>query len=280
MMILIIFSIISMTIMVLIKILGGLLSGSISLLADGLDSLINIFTMSIAYLSFKKSKYPPDTDHRYGHWGFQDYSVIILSIVLILVGSGIIFTSVSKLGFEHVISWDAILYAIISTIILVGSFLSYYFIGVKEDSRSLIVESKHLFVDLFESILVLAGVSISVFISSIYDLLVAIIIGVLMYIIAAQNLKDIYTVITHKMPIPNLDDKIIKLALDVNGVMECHNIRARQIGGKIFIDLHILIDKNMDISTAHKIAHVVEERIKKNLSGIEDVIVHIEPIEK
>lgn len=263
-----------------IKILGGIFSGSLSLLADGLDSSINIVTVIMAYYFYTRSKRPPDTEHRYGHYGFEDISLLILSLFLIALGTMVILTSFIKLEAGHIISKEAIWYAVISTITLIISYLILYISGLKTSSIAIRSESQHIMIDLIESMLVLGGVSLAVSISPFYDLVVASVIGVLMYIIASYNISRIYKIVTHKMPEIELDKKIKKIALSINGVKECHKIRARDVGGRIFLDLHILVNDRIDVMTAHEIAHKVESEIKSKIVNIEDIIVHIEPFKE
>jgi len=263
----------------IIKIAGGIVSGSVALVADGLDSIINVATMSMAYYLHLKSRRPPDYTHRYGHWGFEDLSSLILSLILVALGTSIVILSVYKMGGFHSVSGEAPYYALLSTGVLMLSFISFRMYGSRAKSVALLSESRHLAIDLIESIVVIGGVFLAVEISGLYDLITAVGIGFLMYLASASNVWELYTTITHEMPDPLLDETLKGIALTVEGVRDCHRVRARKMGGRLFIDLHILVDEETTIAEAHKIAHRVEEKIKVKIPEVEDVVIHIEPIE-
>ncbi len=261
----------------LLKIVGGGLSGSLALVADGLDSMINVTTMSMAYYLHVRSKLPPDKEHRYGHWGLEDFSSLLLSLFLVGLGTLIIVLAILGAEHPHVVAEEAILYAVISTATLAASFTLFRVYGRRRGSVAILSESSHLAIDLVESLAVLCGVFLAVRFTHIYDVIVAMGVGVLMYLAALMNVRRLYGIVTHKMPDPLLEEALRKTALSVVGVKECHEVRAREMGGKLFIDLHLVIDGGVTVSEAHELAHAVERKIRNLIPNVEDVVVHVEP---
>ena len=174
----------------IIKIVGGLVSGSIALLADGLDSLINILSSTIAYAFYSISIKPPDRDHPYGHYGFEILSVIITSIIMLFVAAIIVSTVFTK-SVSRVRS-EGILYSLISTIILVA--ITFYTLLYSKKARSIALraEARHLSIDLVESLLVLLGVVLAVYFNPLFDLITAALVASLMVAGALFNLSLIH----------------------------------------------------------------------------------------
>jgi len=70
---------------------------------------------------------------------------------------------------------------------------------------------------------------------------------------------------------------LYKIALEIKGVEDCHNIRIRVTADNVYVDLHVHVREDMHVDKAHCIAHTVEKRIKEKVEGVKDVIVHLEP---
>jgi len=70
---------------------------------------------------------------------------------------------------------------------------------------------------------------------------------------------------------------LCEIALEIEGVEDCHNIRTRGTADNVYVDLHVHVRKDMHMDEAHCLAHAVENRIKEKVEGVKDVVVHIEP---
>jgi len=261
----------------LAKIVGGLVSNSYSLLADGLDSTINSVSMSLSAYLYLKSRKPPDREHPYGHYGYDAVSAIITSLIMVFLTAVIGYTIVLNIDKPHMVGGIGLVFAVFSTFTLILSVLMFRMLSLKLKSLALRAEVRHLRVDILESLLVLFGVLMAIVINPMYDYITAVAVISLMILGMVENLREVVETLTYKVPSQQLLNKVKGIALSVHGVKECHSIRARRLGDNIFLDLHILVDENLSIKEAHEIAHKVEDRLRLEIEDVVDVVVHVEP---
>jgi cation diffusion facilitator family transporter len=95
---------------------------------------------------------------------------------------------------------------------------------------------------------------------------------------AVDILKESSRVLSDGVAIPIQEIK--RVVLSIRGVEECHQIRSRGRGDDIHIDLHVLVDPEMDVHRAHHLSYAIENKIKRDFHGVTDVVVHMEPLEK
>ncbi|MGQ4833099.1 MAG: cation diffusion facilitator family transporter [Candidatus Asgardarchaeia archaeon] len=263
----------------ILKILGGIFAGSSALLADGLDSTINILSSSFAYISFRLSSKPPDEQHPYGHYGFEVLSVIFTSIIMFIIGTIILTLAILRSSSVYNVGDIGIFYSFLSTLVILFAFVTISFGAKKTSSVSLKAESRHLGVDLLESLSVLVSLFFATYYTYLFDIVMAIGIGTLMYIGAARNIFEVYQSIVYEIPSKELLTKIKSIVYRFPDVLECHNLRVRRLGTFLFVDMHILVKKDTSIYDAHEIAELIEKEIKKELPSVKDIVIHLEPFE-
>jgi len=263
---------------IFLRVHGGLTTGSIALLADGLDSIANVISLGLAYLFSTLARKPPDEEHPYGHMRIEALSFItsILIMTSILVAlSTMLWSKVVVEKLVHVVDVSAIWYAFVSFLILLLSFVVLR--RAATESISAKAEVRHILSDVGESSIVFFNIILAVKWTPLFDILATLlIIGLLSYGII-RNLVDLcYEVLDVAA---NVREEVRKVALSVPGVRGCHAVRTRRVAGKIFVDLHIQVDGQVEVEEAHRIAHEVEEAILSNIPRVVDVVIHIEPIE-
>ncbi|RLF23468.1 MAG: hypothetical protein DRN15_03695 [Thermoprotei archaeon] len=263
---------------IFLRVHGGLTTGSIALLADGLDSIANVISLGLAYLFSTLARKPPDEEHPYGHMRIEALSFItsILIMTSILVAlSTMLWSKVVVEKLVHVVDVSAIWYAFVSFLILLLSFVVLR--RATTESISAKAEVRHILSDVGESSIVFFNIILAVKWTPLFDILATLlIIGLLSYGII-RNLVDLcYEVLDVAA---NVREEVRKVALSVPGVRGCHAVRTRRVAGKIFVDLHIQVDGQVEVEEAHRIAHEVEEAILSNIPRVVDVVIHIEPIE-
>jgi len=261
----------------LIKLIGGVIGSSLALLADWLDSLVNVFTISTATLFFIKSKEPPDKEHPYGHYGYDALSALITSVVMVSLASIIGVLSVMGLLGAHKVAGSAIVYSLASTLLLFLTALLIFRASKSYGSMALRAEYRHLMVDVLESLLVFLGVLLSVNVDPRYDLLTSLGVTAFMVRNAAVNIREVSQCLLYEMPAESLAEEIRRLSVRLKGVSSCHSIRIRRQGEALFVDLHLLVDPSMTVMEAHELAHSLERKIKEKNESIKDVVIHVEP---
>ena len=236
----------------------------------------NIIGLVVTYLAAK----PPDVSHHYGHKKFETMATIGIAILLFVTCFEILGNAVRTILNPKPPQITNMSFIVIFASIAVNIFVTVYEHrkGRLFKSDFLIADSKHTLSDLIASSAVLISI-ISVkngypIIDPIAALFIAVMIGHLGYSIV----KEASHVLVDTSPLSgdNLT-KIKAIAAAVDGVMECHNVRVRGRSDAVHIDCHILVSPDMNVQEAHNVAHNVEERIKREMPNVVDVVIHLEP---
>ena len=259
------------------KMLGGILSGSLALLADGADSSLNVFSSSIAYYFYKKSQEPPDQRHPYGHEKFEVFGSLLILLLMVLTFSAIGFLAIHRLleGMPEKIDPVSIVFALFSLVLnlTVATLLKRF------SSESLLAstESRHISLDVAEGATTLAGVTLGSYLSSLYDLFAAIVILVIVTYFVLETLKDLREQIVDTSPDIELSQIIEEAIKNSQQEIQYHALRSRKSGRKIYADLHLVVPKELSVEEAHKICDEIEKKAKEKLGENIDITIHVEP---
>ena len=259
------------------KIFYGYITGAISIFSDGFhsffDGLSNIVGLVGIYIASK----PVDKKHPYGHRKYETVFTIFIGLLMLLTCF-----EVFKRVYESLMGRHEVMVTKMSFIIMVITMIINFFVftyekrkGLKLNSEFLIADSKHTMSDIYVSIGVIVGLVFIEFGYLIADSILGAIIGIFIAKTGLEIIKDATDILVDKT---QLDASIIKdIALNIENVMDCHDIRTRGTKGHIFLDLHITVNPDISVKDAHDIAELVEAEIKKRISDVVDVVVHIEP---
>jgi len=262
---------------VLVSTLGGIFTGSLALIADGLDSLGNVISSFFTAYFVRKALEPPDEDHPYGHVRFEALSAIItfsylLSMIIILLHA--LFERLTT-GYVVSIGKRAPVYALIS---LFSNFLALLFYRRSGFSGLAVkTEELHVISDIVEGISVLLGVILASLFSSIWDAISLCFVILFMGLSSIKSFIEIKNSVTDISPGQSYMEKVSSIVRSIEGVKEVHKIRARSVGADVFLDLHVLVDPSMSVKRAHDLADEVLRRIKRELPNTKDIVVHVEP---
>jgi cation diffusion facilitator family transporter len=261
------------------KMLGGILSGSLALLADGADSSLNVFSSSIAYYFYKKSQEPPDQRHPYGHEKFEVFGSLLILLLMVLTFSSIGFLAIHRLleGMPEKIDPVSIVFALFSLVLnlTVATLLKRF------SSESLLAstESRHISLDVAEGATTFVGVTLGSYLSSLYDLFAAIVILVIVTYFVLETLKDLREQIVDTSPDIELSQIIEEAIKNSQQEIQYHALRSRKSGRKIYADLHLVVPKELSVEEAHKICDEIEKKAKEKLGENIDITIHVEPAE-
>ncbi|MGB9786607.1 MAG: cation diffusion facilitator family transporter [Infirmifilum uzonense] len=261
----------------LVKILGGLLSGSTALLADGSDSILNVASSGIAYHYYKRSRKPPDEKHPYGHVRFEVYGSILILLLMAATFSFVGFMAVDRLahGEPELVDKIGIAFAVVS--ILLNASVSSLLRVHGRGSQIALAESRHVSLDVAEGVTTLAGVTLGSLFSAYYDLAATIIIlGMVSYFIY-ETLQDLRSQIIDTSPPSEVLDAIREEAMRIHGVKGVHALRARVVGERIYADLHLEVDPRLSVEEAHRLCDELEKSIERRFEGRVDLTIHVEP---
>lgn len=276
-------SITSNVILSVLKIITGILTGSLSIISEAIHSLSDFFASVLTFFSVIKSSKPADSDHPYGHGKYEDLAGFIEGILIILASFFIIFESTRKIihgvntDTENIYGMAVMLIAVISNIV-VSSLL--FKVAKETNSISLYADGEHLRTDIYSSAGVLIGLILIKYTNlPILDPIIALLVAVTIfragYFIskkAAGNLLD------HSLPDENINNiKQIIEKYSEDATLKDGSIKTRQVGPSTDIDFVLQFPENTSICECHNICDEIEKQICLIYSNC-SISIHAEPI--
>ncbi len=259
----------------LLKLIGGLLSGSLSLIGDAIHSLSDASASLIAFLSIKFSQVKNER-FPYGLYKLENIGAIVISFFLIFTAWEIIHRALKgeiKIDKENLpIGIGIVIFSITTSLTL--SFLERR-AGKKLNSPTLIADSYHTLTDAFSSLLVLVSLT-SYYVGYNIERYVAIGIALIVLYTAINLLKEQVGAILDIAADRETIERIKKIILSFPEVVEIRRLLARNAGGHLFIDAVISINTS-DFIKSHRIADAIEQKIMKEIPNVEMVFIHYEP---
>jgi cation diffusion facilitator family transporter len=279
-------SIASNTFLTVLKLFTGIITGSVSIMSEAAHSAIDLLASIIATLSIYAADRPPDKTHQYGHEKIENVSGVIEGALIFLAAVWIISESLEKLfhGVElkH-LGPGALLMAFSAALnFIVAKLLKQT--AIKSRSIALEADALHLYTDVYTSLGVFIGLSIITISERIWGISLSWIDPVIAIGVAILILFTAYR-ITAKSFMPLIDSsasaediKLINNIMDDFGShgLDFHNLRTRQAGGSLYIDLHMGCRPGISLEQGHSVSHALKARIEESLPGAK-VLIHVEP---
>jgi cation diffusion facilitator family transporter len=269
------------------KILVGLATGSLGILAEAAHSGLDLVAALMTWMAVRISGKPADRNHQYGHGKVENLSALAETILLLATCVWIIYSAVTRL-IEHRIEIEVTFwsFAVMATSIIVDISRSrmLYRVARKFNSQALEADALHFSTDIWSSAVVILGL-ISVKISewvpdwsglSYADAVAAIVVAVIVVQVSVKLGLRTVSALLDTAP-AGLEEKIIETVEALPGVSNCHNVRMRYSGPRLFVDIHILVDGNQTLRAAHALTEDIERAIQE-LVPEADVTVHPEPV--
>lgn len=264
-------------IIALIKIGYGLWFKLISMIADGFHSLLDSSSNIVGFIGIRMAVKPPDAIHPYGHRKFETFASLGISLLLFLACYRIAEDAFQRL--RNPVQPEA---GLMGFIIIIISLILNFFVaryefkkGHQLKSQVLVADSAHTKSDFYASAIVLLSLIFIRLGFPFLDILSALFIAILIFKAALGILSEGFSVLADTSQVKY--EEIERIASQVQGVFACHKIRTRGLADDIHVDLHILVEPEMDTTKAHDVVHEVERKILENVQGVTDVIIHTEP---
>jgi cation diffusion facilitator family transporter len=271
-------SILSNTLLILMKIIVGIISGSVSIVSEAIHSSMDLIAAIIAFLSVRVSDNPPDTRHPYGHGKIENISGVVEALLIFIAAIWIIAEAIRKLLGEA-IELDSI--ALGSVVMIISAIINtivsrrLYKVAKATNSVALEADALHLKTDVYTSLGVAVGLGLIMLTGITWlDPVVAILVALFIIRESYQLLKRAFT--------PLLDtawatEEIVELENKLNRLdVHYHDLRTRVAGNYRFIDLHIEIPENVSVGSAHKYCDKIENELTNNYENL-TVTIHVEP---
>ena len=280
-------SVASNGVLVTLKLVTGMLTGSISILSEAAHSSMDLIASSIAFFAVRISARRPDAEHPFGHGKVEDISALAEALLIIIAAVWIVVEAINKMITPHqlgTIDWGIVvmLLSVVANIV-VSQLL--FIVGKRADSPALIADAWHLRTDVWTSAGVLAGLAIIWAGARLWpevnltwiDPLAAIVVAMLIVRAALElTVNAIKDLIDTSPPAHEIYWLSNYLKSWYPTVRSIHRMRIRKSGASRFIDLHIVVDPAMTVSDSHAITEKMIAAVREKLSGA-DLTVHIEP---
>ncbi|GAB4166372.1 MAG: cation diffusion facilitator family transporter [Terrimicrobiaceae bacterium] len=267
------------------KFLGGWLGNSNALMADGLESSLDILSSLMMWGALKIAERPADEGHPYGHGKVESLAAVAGSLVLILAGIALAAHSVVLLftGGEESRSSPAVftlLIAIVTIVVKEGLYRLFMLRGKQIDSAALLADAWHHRSDAITSLATLLGIGIAIVGGPDWgaaDSFAALVSCGIILANGGRMLRNALGEVLDEQMKPGVLEAVIHAAIKVPGVTSVEKCRVRKSGLTRIADLHIRVEGSMPVREGHEIAHAAKDRILACGQNISDVTVHVEP---
>lgn len=250
-----------------------------AMLADSLNSALDVLATGIVLVGLKISKRPADDEHPYGHGNADTIASFLVALILLLTGLYIGYSATHVLIHKHIERPGSIaLYAAIFSIV-VKEILFHYTIrvGRRENSQAIIANAWDHRSDVYSSAAALVGIFFARRGILILDPIAGLIITVMIFRIALRLIHSSVDIIMDESPDATVIREISEIISGVDGVVEVHDIRVHQRGPDRTADVKIEVDKDITVNDGHIIASEVKTALIESNLRIADAMVHVDP---
>lgn len=259
------------------KLVFGYATGAVSIISDGFHSLTDSASNIFGLIGTRASRKPPDEDHPYGHRKYETLAAagifVFLLLAVVEVGRAAIMRFASGTAPDVTLVSFGVMLATLAVNLLVVRYESAA--GRRLNSELLLADAMHTRSDVLTSCAVLASLAA---VKAGYPILDPIAGMVIAAFIARTGLKiarDTSSVLSDRVVLN--EDDIRQVVMSVPEAVGCHHIRSRGTADHIFLDLHVWFRGTTSLHEAHRLSHVVKDRLLERFPHVKDAIIHIEP---
>ena len=262
-----------------IKVVIGLLSGSLALLADGIHSLSDMATDAVVLLGLRLSSKEPDQCHPYGHGRAETFSAGLVALILIAVGGAMIYYAAISIAKDKITTprLGVLMAAIFSIAAKEWLYRVTRKAAIQSHSPALYANAWHHRSDAFSSIAVVIGFISLEFGFGHGDQIAAIAVGLMIIFVGVRVIGDCMRELTESSVDTDTVEHIKQIINSDSSIRQWHKLRTRMVGREVFLDLHILVDPELNIAAAHEITESLENALDEGISRPVNITVHVEP---
>ncbi|MGL4990524.1 MAG: cation diffusion facilitator family transporter [Sarcina sp.] len=273
-------SIMSNSLLIVLKLVAGILSGSVSIISEAIHSSVDLVASIVAFFSVRMSSKPADEEHPYGHGKIENISGVIEGVLILGASIMIIYEAIRRLFTPEPIShtYVAMIVMFISAIVNLVVSRVLYKVGKAEDSMALQADALHLKTDVYTS----AGVGIGILLIIItgihsLDSIVAIAVALLIIKEAIELIFNGFNEILDKR-LCNEDEVEIKKVIEKfsDSYVDYHKLKTRKSGNMKHVDFHMTLNPDLTVKEAHDIIGEIKKAMNEQFRNIR-VTIHIDP---
>ncbi len=273
-------SIAAISLLILIKVVASIITGSIGIRADAVHSTLDLVAAIIAFIGIRISGKPADERHPYGHGKAENISGVLVAGLIFFAAGTIVYEAIKRHIFGVTLELVAVGIYVTAAAIVINILISWHVLRVSRNTDSLALEAsgRHMLTDVLSSVAVLVGLimvqltGLSI-LDSIVALGVAVIITKSAYSILRMSFGGLIDV-----KLPEDEENVIRSAImeHAGELVDFHALRTRKAGRQRYIDLHLVMPKNASVEEAHRMCDHLEQDIKSKLKHA-SLTIHVEP---
>lgn len=259
------------------------LTGSVALLSDAIESIVNVATAFAALFAISFAAQPADANHPYGHHKAEYISAVIEGVLIVIAAIAILREAWFAYQSPRMIDAPWLGLAINGGASVINAVWCYVLIaqGRAHKSPALVADGRHLLTDVVSSVGVFAGVALAALTGfSILDPILAALVALNILWSGWRLMKEsVGGLLDEALPESDLSRIRAIIAANANGAIEAHDLRTRQAGRMTFVDFHLVVKGQMSVTEAHDICDRLERAIK---AEVQDALIsiHVEPDDK
>ncbi len=271
-------------VLAVVKFAAGFAAGSMALVADAVHSLSDMVTDIVVLIGVHFGAKEPDHEHPYGHGRIETFSAFIVALLLITVGvlmikrASYVIANVyfGRLELDKVgsaVLWVALVSVVVKEVL-------YYLtrrVAVRTHSPALYANAWHHRSDALSSLAVVAGFASLRFGFEYGDQAATIAVGVMIIFVGIKIVGGCFDEFAERSADSRTIEQIEGIIGSEKRIRQWHNLRSRSVGREIFIDVHILVDAELNITDAHEISEALEIALHAQLFRPVNITVHVEP---
>lgn len=266
-----------------IKWFAYMVTGSVALYSDALESFVNVVTAIAALFAVRLSEQPPDHNHPYGHHKVEYFSAVLAGALIMVAALLIMREAWGAIQAPRTIEAPGLGLALAGVASVINALWSWLLVsrGRKLRSPALVADGEHLISDVITSVGVVIGIALAIYTGW------AILDPALAGLVALNILWSGWRVIRDSLG--GLMDEAVSdqelerirgvIAQNAEGAIEAHDVRTRNAGRVTFIDFHLVVPAQMPVSDAHDICDRIERELKETVEG-SLITIHVEPENK
>lgn len=267
-------------ILCVVKILAGFFSGSVSILADGINNLSDAGSSIITLIGFKLSSKPADEDHPFGHERIEYLTGMIVSFIIILIGGLLFKNSFVKILNPEAMEITPLIYVILAFSVCVKCWQAYFYRqnGRDIDSQALSATAQDSLNDCISTTAVIIGMVIYGIWSLPVDGYIGVLVSIFVIISGIKMVKETMNPLIGEIPSKEEQNKISEKVMSYPGILGVHDLVVHSYGpNKTYATIHAEVSSKVDILESHDIIDNIERDFRTLLNI--DLVIHMDPID-
>ena len=257
----------------------GLMVGSLALVADGIHSLSDLATDAAVLLGLRLGSKEPDQSHPYGHGRAETFAAGLIALILMFVGGAMIYHATLSIVREEVTQphLAILVVAVVSIAAKEWLYKATRRVAIWSHSTTLYANAWHHRSDALSSVAVVIGL-ISLELGFDYgDQAAAICVGLMIIWVGVKIIGDSLRELTEGAVDSETVEHIRRIIEADPSIRQWHKLRTRMVGREVFLDVHILVDPELNVAAAHEITGNLENALDEQIARPVNIVVHIEP---